>query len=44
MVGDRKMIVLAENGPIPDFNVCWSVGAKWGYFLSWSNLVFSENS
>ena len=44
IVGDRKMIHLSENGPIPDFTKCWQQGAKCGYFLSWGNLVFSQNS
>lgn len=38
------MVHLTENGPIPDINECWKEGAKWGYFLSWSDLVFSQNS
>lgn len=38
------MIMMSENGPIPNLEECWSIGAKWGYFLSWSDLVFSQNS
>lgn len=44
IVGDQKMLHLTENGPIPDFTSCWQQGARWGYFLSWSDLVFSQNS
>lgn len=44
IVGDHKMLHLTENGPIPDISNCWQQGAKWGYFLSWSDLVFSQNS
>lgn len=44
IVGDHKMLHLTENGPIPDFTQCWQQGAVWGYFLSWSDLVFSQNT
>lgn len=44
MVNSRKMIVMSENGPIPNVNECKSIGANWGYFLSWSDLIFSQNS
>lgn len=43
IVGDSKMIALTENGPIPDINQCFSSGAIWSYFLSWSDLVVHQN-
>lgn len=44
IVGGHKMVHLTQNGPIPDFWTCWQQGAKWGYFVSWSDLVFAQNS
>lgn len=44
IVNGKKMVHMTENGPIPDINKCWQEGALWGYFLSWSDLVFSQNS
>jgi mannan endo-1,4-beta-mannosidase len=44
LVGGRKMVHLSENGPIPEFASCFHEGSTWGYFLSWSDLVFSQNS
>ena len=35
---------MTENGPIPDMEHCLKAGVKWGMFMSWSDLVFSQNS
>lgn len=43
IVEKTKMIALSENGPIPDINNCFSSGALWSYFLSWSDLVVQQN-
>jgi hypothetical protein len=41
----KKMIALTENGPIPDPDACLADGdAPWLYFMSWSNLVASQNT
>ena len=39
-----KIIALTENGPIPDVDKCYSSGAMWSYFMSWSNLVDEQNT
>lgn len=44
IVQNKKMIQLTENGPIPNFAECFKDGIKWGLFMSWSDLVFSQNS
>ena len=44
IVGGKKMIQLTENGPIPNMETCLRGGIKWGLFMSWSDLVFSQNS
>lgn len=38
------MIVMSENGPIPNVEECMRMGVKWGFFMGWSDLVFSQNS
>jgi mannan endo-1,4-beta-mannosidase len=40
----HKIIAMAENGPIPNPDDCLSLDAPWSYFMSWSNLVTSENT
>lgn len=44
IVQGQKMIHMTENGPIPDAENCLRGGIKWGSFLSWSDLVFSQNT
>lgn len=44
VVQSQKMVQMTENGPIPDMENCLRQGIKWGLFLSWSDLVFSQNS
>lgn len=40
----KKIIALTENGPIPNMDTCLASGIKWSFFMSWSDLVFSQNS
>lgn len=40
----KKLIAMTENGPIPDPDACLESDAPWAYFMSWSNLVFDQNS
>ena len=44
IVGNRKMIGMTENGPIPDMQKCLKQGVNWGLFMAWNDLVFSQNS
>lgn len=44
IVQGQKMIGLTENGPIPDMDNCLRSGIKWSLFISWSDLVFSQNT
>ena len=37
------MIGMTENGPIPEWSNCFKKGVKWGLFMGWSDLVFSQN-
>ncbi len=44
LVNGEKIITMSENGPIPDVDECFAVDAPWAYFVSWSDLVASQNS
>lgn len=44
IVQDKKMIQLTENGPIPNFGDCFKDQVFWGLFMSWNDLVFSQNT
>lgn len=44
IVQGQKMIQMTENGPIPNLESCLRSGVKWGLFMSWSDLVFSQNT
>ena len=44
IVNGQKLVALTENGPIPDPDMCFASDAKWAYFMSWSDLVTSQNS
>lgn len=39
-----KIIAMTENGPIPDPAECFSSDAPWSFFMSWSDLVASQNT
>jgi hypothetical protein len=40
----EKLIAMTENGPIPDPDASITGDAPWLYFMSWSDLVVSQNS
>ena len=40
----KKLVAMTENGPIPDPDECFSIGAPWLWFMSWSDLVFQQNT
>ncbi|MBC7886297.1 MAG: T9SS type A sorting domain-containing protein [Ferruginibacter sp.] len=40
----QKIIAMSENGPIPDIQRCFDSDATWSYFMSWNDLVASQNS
>jgi hypothetical protein len=40
----NKLITMSENGPIPDIDNALNLGAPWSYFMSWSDLAFSQNT
>jgi mannan endo-1,4-beta-mannosidase len=44
LTGGNKLIAMSENGPIPDPDDCFANDAPWAYFMSWSDLVTSENT
>lgn len=39
----EKILAMTENGPIPDIDHCYEVEAPWSFFMSWAELVFSQN-
>eukprot|EP00347_Sterkiella_histriomuscorum_P009069 403342635 len=43
ITGGQKMISLSENGPIPNIADCFNQGSKFLYFLSWADLLTSQN-
>ncbi len=44
LTNGQKLITMSENGPIPDPNACLDFDAPWSYFMSWYDLVLSQNS
>ncbi len=44
LTNGEKLIAMTENGPVPDPDNCLHQDAPWSYFMSWSNLVFEQNS
>lgn len=44
LVGGKKLIAMTENGPIPDPDDCLLLDAPWAWFMSWSDLVASQNT
>lgn len=40
----KKLVAMTENGPIPDPVSCFELKAPWLWFMSWSDLVFQQNS
>ncbi|MDF1572556.1 MAG: glycosyl hydrolase [Bacteroidales bacterium] len=43
LTGGEKLIAMTENGPVPDPDECFTMEAPWLYFMSWSDLVESQN-
>ncbi len=41
--GGKKLIALTENGPIPEPDACLDEGAPWLFFMSWDDMVSSQN-
>ncbi len=44
MVSGEKIVTMSENGPIPNPDDCLTLDAPWSYFMSWNDLVSSQNS
>lgn len=44
IVQKNKMIQMTENGPIPNMEDCLRKGVKWGLFMTWNELTFSQNT
>ena len=38
------MIEMTENGPIPNMETCMRSGIKWGLFMTWNELTFTQNT
>lgn len=43
-VQQKKLVMMTENGPIPNIETCMKAGIKWGIFMGWNDLVFSQNT
>ncbi|MFZ5987890.1 MAG: glycosyl hydrolase [Bacillota bacterium] len=44
IVGDKKIVALTENGPIPDPENLIGYGAHWSWFCTWHGFQTQENS
>lgn len=44
LTNGNKLIVMSENGPIPNPDDCLTYDAPWSYFMSWSSLVTDQNT
>jgi len=42
--GGKKMVVLSENGRIPDIQQCVDQNAWWGYFQTWNSEFILQDS
>jgi mannan endo-1,4-beta-mannosidase len=42
--GERKIVAMTENGPIPNIAEALSHDARWSWFVSWNTLVAEQNS
>lgn len=40
----NKMVVMSENGRLPDINQCVKEGAWWGYFQTWNEDYVTDGS
>jgi mannan endo-1,4-beta-mannosidase len=39
-----KIVAMTENGPIPELGEAIDFDARWSFFVSWNDLVFSQNT
>lgn len=44
MTNCKKMLALSEVGTIPDIDTCHGRDINWLYFMSWGDLVSTDNS
>jgi hypothetical protein len=44
LTGGEKLVAMSENGPVPNPDDCLDLDAPWSYFMSWSDLVFQQNT
>jgi len=44
MTGGTKLIAMSENGPIPNPNDCLAQDASWSYFMTWSDMIKTQNT
>ena len=44
MTGGNKLIAMSENGPIPSPDDCLAQDAPWSYFMTWSDMVKTQNT
>ncbi len=44
LTGGTKLIAMSENGPIPNPDDCLAYDAPWSYFMTWSNILRTQNT
>jgi len=44
LTNGKKLITMSENGPIPDPDACLDYDSPWSFFMSWVDLVLTQNS
>ena len=44
LTNGEKIVTMSENGPIPDPDACLDSDSPWSFFMSWNDLVRSQNS
>ncbi|MCA0754974.1 S-layer homology domain-containing protein [Paenibacillus sp. N4] len=44
LVNDKKVVGLAENGPIPDPDLLQAYGADWSFFSTWAGSFIKDGS
>lgn len=44
LVGDRKLVALTENGPIPDPDLLEQYGAHWSWFCTWTGEFIEDGN
>ncbi|WP_429310612.1 glycosyl hydrolase [Paenibacillus mucilaginosus] len=42
LVNDKKLVALAENGPIPDPDLLQAYGADWSFFNTWTGSIIND--